>query len=178
MSRLARQPIAKKADITVQESAGFVDVKGPKGELKLALLPNTVVAVDGDAVWVKAAEGMNPGANLGTMWSNLQNAMIGVADGFTKILEIEGVGYKAQMEGKNLVLSLGFSHPIKFELPEGISASIEKNAVIITGIDKQKVGQVAAEIRSYRKPEPYKGKGIRYRGEVIRRKVGKKAATA
>jgi large subunit ribosomal protein L6 len=176
MSRLARQPIAKKADVTV--SGGAVVVKGPKGELKLALLPQTMVTVEGDAVWVKPEEGKPITPNVGTMWSHLQNAISGVTEGFAKTLEIEGVGYKAQLEGKNIVLSLGFSHPIKFPLPEGIAAAIEKNTIVISGIDKQKVGQVAAEIRSYRKPEPYKGKGIRYRGEVVRRKVGKKAATA
>jgi large subunit ribosomal protein L6 len=178
MSRLARQPITKKTEISVAETGGIVTVKGPKGELHLDLLPGTMVAVEGDAVWVKTEEGKEITPNLGTMWSNLQNAIIGVTEGFSKILEIEGVGYKAQMEGKNLALSLGFSHPIRFELPEGLTASVEKNTITISGIDKQKVGQAAAEIRSYRKPEPYKGKGIRYRGEVVRRKVGKKAATA
>jgi large subunit ribosomal protein L6 len=177
MSRLARQPIAKKADLAVTESNGLVAVKGPKGELSVTLLPNTMIAVEPEAVWVKVPEGKSPDANLGTMWANLRNAIIGVTEGFNKILEIEGVGYKAALEGKTLVLSLGYSHPIRFELPEGISAVVEKNTVTISGNDKQAVGQAAAKIRSYRKPEPYKGKGIHYRGEVIRRKVGKKAAT-
>lgn len=178
MSRLARQPINKKPDVTVTETGGFIVVKGPKAELKVNLLLGTAVSVENDSVWVKAVEGQEPGANLGTMWSNLKNAIDGVSEGFTKILEIEGVGYKAAVEGKNLVLTLGFSHPIRYELPEGITAVVDKNGITITGSDKQKVGQVAAEVRSYRKPEPYKGKGIRYKGEVIRRKVGKKAAAA
>lgn len=176
MSRLARQPINKKADVTVTESGNLVSVKGPKGDLQVNLLAGTTVAVDNDMVWVKAAEGKEPGANLGTMWSNLRNAITGVTEGFSKLLEIEGVGYRAAMEGKTLVLSLGFSHPIRYEIPEGITATVDKAGITIAGADKQKVGQVAAEIRSYRKPEPYKGKGIRYQGEVIRRKVGKKAA--
>lgn len=176
MSRLARQPLSKKADVTV--SGGIVTVKGPKGELKLPLLPQTTVTVENESVWVKPEEGKAITPNVGTMWSHLQNAIVGVTEGFAKTLDIEGVGYKAQVEGKNVVLSLGFSHPIKFPLPEGITAAMEKNSIVISGMDKQKVGQVAAEIRSYRKPEPYKGKGIRYRGEVVRRKVGKKAATA
>jgi large subunit ribosomal protein L6 len=178
MSRLARQPIARAADISVTPGSESVAVKGPKGELTVALLENTAVEVGTDGVWVKPVEGKDAGANLGTMWANVKNAIQGVTEGFSKVLEIEGVGYKAVLEGKTVVLSLGFSHPVRHELPEGVSAAIEKNAIIITGIDKQQVGQVAAEIRSYRKPEPYKGKGIRYRGEVVRRKVGKKAATA
>lgn len=153
-------------------------VKGPKGQVDVSLLSGTAVSVEGDAVYVKAAEGMEPGANLGTMWSNLNNAITGVSEAFSKVLEIEGVGYRAAVEGKALVLTLGFSHPIRFALPEGISAAVDKNTITISGVDKQMVGQVAAEVRSYRKPEPYKGKGIHYRGEVIRRKVGKKAATA
>jgi large subunit ribosomal protein L6 len=136
-----------------------------------------MIAVEPEAVWVKAAEGKPIDANLGTMWANLRNAIQGVTEGFIKVLEIEGVGYKAVAEGKTLVLSLGYSHPIRFELPEGITAVVDKNTVTISGNDKQMVGQVAAEIRAYRKPEPYKGKGIHYKGEVIRRKVGKKAAT-
>jgi large subunit ribosomal protein L6 len=101
-----------------------------------------------------------------------------VSEGFSKVLEIEGVGYRASMEGKTLVLSLGFSHPVRYEVPEGVEVSVEKSEITISGIDREKVGQTAAEIRAFRKPEPYKGKGIHYRGEVIRRKVGKKAATA
>lgn len=178
MSRLARQSINKKSDVSVTESGGKIIVKGPKGQVDVSLLPGTAVSVEGDAVWVKAAEGKEPGANLGTMWSNLNNAIEGVSEAFSKVLEIEGVGYRAAVEGKALVLTLGFSHPIRFALPEGISAAVDKNTITISGVDKQMVGQVAAEIRSYRKPEPYKGKGIHYRGEVIRRKVGKKAATA
>lgn len=178
MSRLARQPIQKKNDVSVTESGREVIVKGPKGELKVNLLPGTIVAVEGDNVWVKAAEGEIPGANLGTMWSNLRNAVEGATEGYSKVLEVEGVGYRAAVEGKVVVLNLGFSHPIRYELPAGITAVVEKNAITVSGSDKQMVGQVAAEIRAFRKPEPYKGKGIHYKGEVIRRKVGKKAATA
>ncbi len=179
MSRLARKPLEKKSDLAITEDSGMMTIKGPKGELKVPVLANTAVAVDGEAVWVKSAiEGNGAAANVGTMWASLRNAIEGVTNGYSKVLEIEGVGYRAVVEGRTVVLSLGFSHPIRYELPEGVNAVIEKNALTISGIDKQMVGQVAAEIRSYRKPEPYKGKGIRYRGEVVRRKVGKKAATA
>ena len=177
MSRLARQPIAKPEAVTLEERSGAMHVKGPKGEIVVPILLDIAVAVEGNDIWVKATGTETP-ANAGTMWSLLKNAIEGVTEGFSKILEIEGVGYRAALEGTTLVLSLGFSHPVKHPLPEGVSATVEKNVVTISGIDKQKVGQVAAEVRSYRKPEPYKGKGIRYRGEVVRRKVGKKAATA
>jgi large subunit ribosomal protein L6 len=179
MSRLARQPIPITAGLSAKEEGGRIVVKGPKGELSLPVLPYITVKIEPEGVRV-ATDGTTKQAvsNTGTMWSLIQNALVGVGEGFTKVLEIEGVGYKAALEGKTLVLSLGFSKPIRYEPAEGITVTLEKNSIIISGTDKEVVGQTAAEIRSYRKPEPYKGKGIHYRGEVIRRKVGKKAAAA
>lgn len=179
MSRLARQPIPIAAGLSVKEEGGRVVVKGPKGEMAVPILPHITVKVEPEGVRV-ATDGTTKQAvsNTGTMWSLIRNALEGAGEGFTKVLEIEGVGYKAVLEGKTLVLSLGFSQPIRYEPAEGLTVAIEKNAIIISGIDKEVVGQAAAEIRAYRKPEPYKGKGIHYRGEVIRRKVGKKAAAA
>ena len=176
MSRLARQPIVKPDAVTLEEKGGQIHVKGQKGEIALTALSGTATTVEGNEVWVKPKGDMTP--NVGTMWSLLKGAIEGVTNGFSKVLEIEGVCYRAAMEGTTVVLALGFSHPVRYELPPGVTATVEKNAITISGIDKQKVGQVAAEIRSWKKPEPYKGKGIRYRGEVVRRKVGKKAATA
>lgn len=179
MSRLARQPIPIASGLSVSEADGNVVVKGPKGEMIVPLLEHVSVKVEQDGVRVESG-GVTKQAssNTGTMWSLVKNALQGVGEGFSKILEIEGVGYKAVLEGKTLVLSLGFSQPIRYEPPQDVEIAIEKNTVTVSGISKEKVGQTAAEIRSYRKPEPYKGKGIHYRGEVIRRKVGKKAATA
>lgn len=179
MSRLARQPIAIPSGLSVTETDGRVVVKGPKGEMALDILQHVAFKTEGAEMRVEASSGgKQAAANTGTMWSLLKNAVQGVSEGFSKVLEIEGVGYKAALEGKTLVLSLGFSKPVRYEPPSDIEIAIEKNAVTVSGISKEKVGQTAAEIRSFRKPEPYKGKGIHYRGEVIRRKVGKKAATA
>jgi large subunit ribosomal protein L6 len=179
MSRLARQPIPVTSGLSVKEEDGKIIVKGPKGEMMVSLLPSISITVEAEGIRVKG-EGTTKqvASNIGTMWSLLKNALQGVSEGFSKILEIEGVGYKAVLEGKVLVLSLGYSQPVRYEFPESITILVEKSNVTISGINKEEVGQVAAEIRAYRKPEPYKGKGIHYRGEVIRRKVGKKAATA
>lgn len=179
MSRLARQPIPIPEGLSVKEHDGHIVAKGPKGEMSVPILPHITVKIEPEGVRVATAGTTKQAAsNTGTMWSLVQNALIGVSEGFSKVLEIEGVGYKAALEGKTLVLSLGYSQPIRYEPQEGIIIAIEKNTITVSGIDKEAVGQTAAEIRAYRKPEPYKGKGIHYRGEVIRRKVGKKAAAA
>jgi large subunit ribosomal protein L6 len=179
MSRLARQPIPVAEGLSVKEEKGFIVVKGPKGEMSVPMLPHITVKIEPEGVRVATTETIKQAvSNTGTMWSLIQNAVEGVSEGFSKILEIEGVGYKAALEGKTLVLSLGYSQPIRYEPAEGITVVIEKSTITISGINKEVVGQTAAEIRAYRKPEPYKGKGIHYRGEVIRRKVGKKAAAA
>ena len=179
MSRLARQPIPIAAGLSVKEEDGRILVKGPKGEMVLPLLAHVTVKVEPEGVRVQSAETTKQAvSNTGTMWSLIQNALAGVSEGFSKVLEVEGVGYKAALEGKTLVLSLGFSKPVRYEPVEGVAIAVEKNTITISGVSKEAVGQAAAEIRAYSKPEPYKGKGIHYRGEVIRRKVGKKAAVA
>jgi large subunit ribosomal protein L6 len=179
MSRLAKKPIIIPDGISLEVSAGELRAKGPKGERVLPVLPHTSIVITGNEAMVTSGEShLQARANLGTMWSLTHSAIVGVADGFTKKLEIEGVGYKAALEGKTLVISLGYVHPIRFDIPDGITITVEKNLVTISGVNKELVGSVASQIRGFKKPEPYKGKGIRYQGEVIIRKVGKKAATA
>ncbi len=151
--------------------------KGPKGEKRLSINPEVKVKIEGEEIWVSPVGNMT--AHVGTAWSLIRNSIEGVSSGFSKILDIEGVGYKAALEGKDLSLSLGYAHPVRVKIPEGIVLVIEKNVTIkISGSDKDLVGLIAANIRALKKPEPYKGKGIRYRGEVVRRKVGKKAGAA
>ena len=169
MSRLIKKPIKIPAGVTVVPHDAVLNVKGPKGELRVKLAPGVTVKVDGQDLNVSA----------GTEWSLARNAIHGVTDGFTKVLEIEGVGYRAVVEGKDLVLHLGYAQPVRVPVLPGIAVVVEKSTIKVSGIDKDLVGRMAAEIRSLKKPEPYKGKGIHYQGEVIRRKVGKKAgATA
>lgn len=166
MSRLTKKPIAIPKGVTIAAAPGVLTIKGPKGEETVKLAPQVTAEVKGENLWVHA----------GTEWSLARNAITGVTDGFTKILEIEGVGYRATLEGKELVLYLGYAQPVRVKIPEGVAIAIEKNTMKISGINKDKVGRAAATIRALKKPEPYKGKGIHYQGEVIRRKVGKKAA--
>ncbi len=179
MSRLAKKPIKLPEGVTVKEDAGVLFFKGPKGELNVPILPFIKVKTEGDSAEVFIANNVRQArSNVGTMWSLFKNASDGVSIGFSKVLQIEGIGYKAVLEGKNLMLSLGYVKPVKFEIPEGISITVEKNIVTVSGIDKQLVGETAAKIRKLKKPEPYKGKGIRYKDEIVRRKAGKKVATA
>jgi large subunit ribosomal protein L6 len=177
MSRLAKRPIAipKTAEITVSE--GVVRVKGPKGTLSRPgnRLVSIDVGTDGVQVSTKL-QSIEARATLGTYASHIRNMFEGVTKGFTKKLFIEGVGYKWEVQGKTLNLALGFSHPVKVAIPEGLIVTADKGALTIAGFDKEVVGQFAANIRALKKPEPYKGKGIRYDGEIIRRKQGKKAA--
>jgi len=178
MSRLAKKPIQIPEGVTVERKDGFLNFKGPKGEKSVGEMQHVDVDIVDKNINVKTSKEFKQArANLGTMTSHIKNAISGVTLGFSKILELEGVGYRAAIEGKTLVMSLGFSHPIRLESPKGITIIVEKNQITVSGVDKQAVGQIAAEIRSFRKPEPYKGKGIHYKGEVIRRKSGKKAAT-
>ncbi len=159
-----------------EEKGGAYVIKGPKGELTVPALAGVGVALEDGVINVSlTGDDRQARANLGTMWSLLKNAAIGVTEGFTKNLEIHGVGYRAAMEGKSLNLNLGFSHPVKFEAPAGVELSVDKNVITVTGASKEEVGQAAAVIRKFRKPEPYKGKGIRYQGEFVRMKAGKKA---
>ncbi len=177
MSRVGKKaiPVAKGVDIKV--GGGQITVKGPKGELKMALSDEVAVKIGNGEVNVEAR---NPNerkskAMWGTTRANIQNMVTGVTTGFEKNLELVGVGYRAAMKGKDLELSLGYSHPVIYKAPAGITfASAKPTEIKITGADKQAVGQVAAELRSFRPPEPYKGKGVRKVGEYVRRKEGKK----
>ena len=177
MSRLAKRPITIPAKTEVTVSGGLVMVKGPKGTLQKPLHRLVTVEVGQDGVQVlPKGESLQSRALIGTFASHIKNMIGGVNTGFSKKLLIEGVGYKWDVQGKTLNLALGFSHPVKVAIPDGLTVKAEKGALDISGFDKELVGQFAADIRAMKKPEPYKGKGIRYDGEVIRRKQGKKAA--
>jgi large subunit ribosomal protein L6 len=178
MSRVGKKPVPVPSGVSVAVAGGRVQVKGPKGELAAPILVGTSVAVEGAEVRV-SAERITRNPAFGTMRALIQNMVTGVSAGYSKTLEIVGTGYRAQMEGRNLVLQLGFSHPIVFEPPAGITIKCENpTRVLISGADKALVGQVAADIRAFRPPEPYKGKGVKYEGEYIRRKAGKAAGAA
>ena len=177
MSRVGKKPIAAVKGVDIKVAGGQVSVKGPKGELKMALSDEVSVKVDNGAVTITARnpDDRRSKAMWGTARANIQNMVVGVTTGFTKDLELIGVGYRAAMKGKDLELSLGYSHPVVYKAPAGITfASAKPTEIKISGADKQTVGQVAAELRSFRPPEPYKGKGVRKVGEYVRRKEGKK----
>jgi large subunit ribosomal protein L6 len=180
MSRLIKKSIMIPDGVTIREDGKFLVVKGPKGEQKVAIVPGAKAKLQSKELWVEAEAGAGAkSAAAGTLWSLAKNAVEGVTEGFVKVLEIEGVGYRAVLEGKELVLYLGYALPVRVAIPAGVAVVLEKNTIKMSGIEKELVGRVAAEIRALKKPEPYKGKGIHYQGEVIRRKVGKKAgATA
>ncbi len=175
MSRIGRMPIAIPAGVTVDIAENnHVTVKGPKGTLERTLPSEMSIALEGDTIVVSRPNDVKKMKALhGLTRSLLNNMVIGVTQGYTKTLEVNGVGYRASKSGKKLTLNLGFSHPVIMEDPEGLESEVKENKIIISGIDKEKVGQYAAEIRDKKKPEPYKGKGIKYADEVIRRKVGK-----
>jgi len=181
MSRIGKQPVIIPEKVEVKLDGDVVVVKGPKGELKRAIPADVKVEVteeDGNkVVKVSVPDSTDKAQNAiwGTIRSIVNGMVAGVTEGFEKKLEIVGVGYKAAAAGKKVTLNVGYSHPVEFELPEGIDAAVEKNIITITGIDKELVGQVASNIRKVRKPEPYKGKGIKYIDEVVRRKAGKAA---
>ena len=178
MSRVGKKPVPIPAGVTVTVAEGFVKVKGAKVELQHAILVGTSVAVEGAEVKV-SAERITRNPAFGTMRAQIANMVTGVTAGFSKTLEIVGTGFRANMDGKKLVLQLGFSHPVHFMPPEGITIKVENpTRLTISGADKALVGQVAADIRGFRPPEPYKGKGIKYEGEYIRRKAGKAAGSA
>ena len=175
MSRIGRQPVPVPAEVTVTVGEGnFVTVKGPKGELFRQFPLSITLGRDEGVMNVSRPNDEGKQRSLhGLSRTLLSNMVTGVTTGFTKVLEVQGVGYRAQMQGSNLQLALGFSHPVVVTPPEGISFTVEGPRVNVEGIDKEKVGQVAANIRKLRPPEPYKGKGIRYQGERVRRKAGK-----
>ena len=170
MSRLARNPINIPEDIKVSLADNVISFEGKLGKSSSALPEGIKVDLQDNLIHFT---GENK-AILGTVYANVKNEIIGNTKGFEKKLELVGTGYKANVSGKTLVLALGYSHDINFKIPEGIAIKVEKNLVTVTGTSKQLVGQVAAEIKSFRKPEPYKGKGVRYEGEKIYRKEGKK----
>jgi large subunit ribosomal protein L6 len=176
MSRIGKKPVSLPKGVVARIDDGTVSVKGPKGELKLRLVPEVTAALgDGNIAITTRVESDRARAMWGMQRTLLNNLVRGVTEGFSEKLEIAGVGYRAAVQGKNLQLQLGFSHDVVYPIPAGIGIVCEKPTMIsITGIDKQLVGQVAAEIRGYRPPEPYKGKGVKYAGERIRRKEGKK----
>ena len=177
MSRIGKKPVPMPSGVTATVEGQVLTVKGPKGTLSMQLLDDLVKyeIAEGEIRVTPLVSAQRNRAAWGMTRTNVQNLVTGVTEGFTKVLEISGVGYRAQAQGRNLRLQLGYSHDVNFPVPEGVEVKTpDPNTVEITGIDKQKVGQVAAEIRRWRKPEPYKGKGIKYRGEYIFRKEGKK----
>ena len=176
MSRIGKKPVPIPAGVTASMEAGTLSVKGPKGVLTMPMSNLIFYEMRDDGLMVKPANASKAArAFWGMQRTLVQNLVTGVTEGFTKVLEITGVGYRANSQGKMLKLQLGYSHDVDFAIPEGIEIKTPDNTTVeISGIDKQKVGQVAAEIRRWRKPEPYKGKGIKYRGEYIFRKEGKK----
>ena len=175
MSRIGRMPVAIPAGVTVEVAAGNeVTVKGSKGTLVRVLPQEMEIKVEDGHVVVSRPNDLKKMKSLhGLTRTLIHNMVVGVSEGYTKTLEVNGVGYRAAKAGKKLTLTLGYSHPVEMEDPEGIETKVDGNKIIVSGISKEKVGQYAAEIREKRKPEPYKGKGIKYDDEVIRRKVGK-----
>ena len=176
MSRIGKRTVPLPAGVTATTDGQILSVKGPKGQLQLQMRDEIAYEIGDDGIVVKPANDTKQArAFWGMQRTLVDNLVVGVTEGFTKVLEITGVGYRAQAQGRNLRLQLGYSHDVNFPVPEGVDIKTpDANTVEISGIDKQKVGQVAAEIRRWRKPEPYKGKGIKYRGEYIFRKEGKK----
>lgn len=176
MSRIGKKPIDIPEKVTVETGTGTIRVKGPKGELNWNYPDKTKVSVDGGTISVeRSGDSKVEKALHGLVRSIISNMVVGVSQGYKKVLDIVGVGYKAQVAGNKIVFALGYSHPIEFLLPEGISAAVDAKQVQITlnGIDKQQIGQVAASLKSLRLPDAYKGKGIRYAGERLKLKVGK-----
>ena len=176
MSRIGKKPVALPKGVTASVEGQTVKVKGPKGELSVKLVPQVSASIGDDGITVTPDKNQERSAQMWGLSRTLVNNLVtGVTSGFTQKLEIQGVGYRAAVQGKVLNLQLGFSHDVPYAIPAGITIVTEKPTMIsVSGIDKQLVGQVAAEIRSWRPPEPYKGKGVRYEGEYVRRKEGKK----
>jgi large subunit ribosomal protein L6 len=178
MSRVGKKPVPIPSGVDVKISEEWIEVKGPKGKLKERIPPAVKAEVkDNEVTFTRMGNEKKDNAAFGLARALTNNMVTGVTTGFQKVLEIVGVGYRAQVSGKTLTLNLGFSNPVEYGIPEGIDISVEqRNQLVVTGVDKQLVGAVAAKIRSFRQPEPYKGKGVKYVGEHIRRKVGKTGA--
>ncbi len=183
MSRIGKQPVVIPSGVDVTLANGSITVKGPKGTLSRAIHPRMTVTLGEDEgqktvnVSIGEQDDVEVRALWGTTRSNIQNMIVGVVDGFKKALEVVGVGYRVNAQGNKVVLDVGYSHSVDFILPEGVKAEVEKNTLTLSGINKEVVGEAAAQIRRIRKPEPYGGKGIKYVDEVIRRKAGKAAKT-
>ena len=176
MSRLGKLPVAVPNGVTVEYTDGVLTVTGPKGTLTRSVREKDVaVQVDADGVTFSPQATQHAAALWGTYTAHCKNMIVGVTEGFTKILEIEGVGYRAEVKGDVLALNMGFSHPVEMKIPEGTTVTVEKSVITMQDTDIERLGQFAANVRAIRPPEPYKGKGIRYRGEYIIRKQGKKA---
>lgn len=180
MSRIGKKPIILPSGVSVKLDGGFVAVSGPRGELKKKIdISKVSIGVNSSMVEIKPAdESQEAKVMWGTAAAHLKNMIKGVSDCYTKALEIEGIGYRAELKDGRLVLSLGFSHPVLVEPFDGVAFQVNKNVITVSGIDKERVGEMASRIKSLKKPEPYKGKGIRYQGELVLRKAGKKAAAA
>ncbi|MDX8391420.1 MAG: 50S ribosomal protein L6 [Mariprofundaceae bacterium] len=177
MSRIGKQPITLPSGVEAKLNPSSVTVKGAKGELTSPLFPGISIEQDGDVLKLSCSDlgSKELKAKFGLARALLANVVTGVSKGFEKVLELRGVGYRAQVQGSSLNLSLGFSHPVVYQVPDGVEATVEKSLITLSGMDKQKVGQAAAEIRAFRPPEPYKGKGVRYVDERVIMKEGKKA---
>ena len=177
MSKLAKKPIPIPEGVKIETGDKTLNFKGKQGSIALPVLEYVKIEPKEKEITISSiAHHKQARANLGTMAALIKNALTGVNHGFEKKLEIEGIGFKAFMEGENLSLAVGFTHPVKYHAPAGVKISVEKNVIKVSGADKNTVGQAAAQIRKIKKPEPYKGKGIHYAGEVVRRKAGKKVA--
>ncbi len=177
MSRIGKQPIPIPKGVEVKLEGDSIAVKGPKGKLERQVHPKVHVDIDSDNIVVSVSDQTRESkAFHGLFRALISNMVTGVTNGFEKVLEIVGVGYRAELKGNTAIFHLGYSHPINFDLPDGIEAKIDKTKVTLNSIDKELLGRTAAKIRSFRKPEPYKGKGIKYADEIIRRKAGKAGA--
>lgn len=178
MSRIGKKPIAIPKGVTVKVDGNAVEVKGPKGQMRQALPPGvTAVVEDGQLLTRKSTEDRALDKFHGLARSLVNNAVLGVTDGWKRELDIVGVGYRAELKGQQMTLALGYSHPVVFEVPKGIEIAVDKQThITVTGVDRQLVGQVAANLRSLRKPDPYQQKGVRYTGEVLKKKAGKTGA--
>jgi large subunit ribosomal protein L6 len=178
MSRIGKKPIAIPKGVTIKADAGGVDVKGPKGQMKQALPPGvTALVEDGNIVTKKDSDDPQLDKFHGLARSLVNNAVLGVTEGWKRELDIVGVGYRAEVKGQQIHLALGYSHPVVYDVPKGIEVAIEKQThITVTGVDRQLVGQVAANLRRLRKPDPYQQKGVRYTGEVLKKKAGKTGA--
>jgi large subunit ribosomal protein L6 len=178
MSRIGRKPVSLPKGVTLLQKAGAYGVKGPKGELTKSLPQGITVKAQGERINVERSDDSRElRAKHGLVRAHLANMIKGVTDGWTRELEINGVGYRAEVSGDTITLQLGYSHPVVFKLPKAVQAKVDKNKVILTSADRDVLGQTAAQVRELRPPEPYKGKGVKYAEEVIKKKAGKAAAT-